>query len=445
MSVSEGLMSKGSKKITVDPMLIGIGLGAAVAAGYLFRAVLADIAYLIRSKEMAQAEVERAKEEIAFNRASSDQDLKTVDMPAWSFEQKMAARIKKQEEENTIQQATIAEMAVPRRKVTVRVPATTANLGPGFDTIGMALDMWSEVTVELSDKFEIINEGDGADAVPTDETNLVVVALKRAYEMAGKEVPALKYTCINRIPYARGLGSSSAAIVGGIIAGLVLSGHKLKMWGAEELLQIAATIEGHPDNVAPAIYGGIQLGIHDGERWRSERVNMPAGLQVVVFIPSTIGKTSDARKALPKDYSIKDCVYNIGRIAWLVNALASNNLDNLKFGVQDKLHQPQRGEKVYPHLMPMISAAEAAGACCCYLSGAGPSVLAITSGQSGDIFAQREKERVDRSVADAMLMAAKQAGMDGEVFITNPILSGAYVAEVEPSFSSGLVTYKGDV
>mmetsp|Transcript_36948 Transcript_36948/g.63807 ORF Transcript_36948/g.63807 Transcript_36948/m.63807 type:complete len:438 (+) Transcript_36948:86-1399(+) len=435
-------MFKGGKKVEIDPMMIGIACGAAMAAGYLARSLLTDIAMLIKTKHIAAEEV---KERAAIQRAASADELKAVDMPPWTFEAKMAARVKRQEEQNKIQKETIEEFAAARRKVTVRVPATTANLGPGFDTIGMALDMWSEVTVELSDKFEIINKGDGADAVPTDESNLVVVALKKAYAMAGKEVPTLKYTCTNRIPYARGLGSSSAAIVGGIIAGLVLSGHKLKMWGAEELLQIACDIEGHPDNVAPAIYGGIQLGIHDGQRWRSERVNMPAGLQVVVFIPNTIGKTSDARKALPKEYSIKDCVYNIGRIAWLVNALATNHLDNLKFGVQDKLHQPQRGEKVYRHLMPMIKAAESAGACCCYLSGAGPSVLAITSGQSGDIFAQREKERVDRAVADAMLAAAASAGMDGEVFITNPILSGAYVAEVSPSFSSGLVTYKGDV
>jgi homoserine kinase len=183
---------------------------------------------------------------------------------------------------------------VQRTSVTVRVPATTANMGPGFDTIGMCLDMWSEFTVSLAETFELTNEGDGktnappcffvepflllntpricesssllhrscrccalmckplgADDCPTDETNLVCVGLHKAYGLAGKAVPPLKYKCVNRIPYARGLGSSSAAIVGGIIAGLMLSGHRLSCWGAEELLQIACDIEGHPDNVAP--------------------------------------------------------------------------------------------------------------------------------------------------------------------------------------------------
>jgi len=127
-----------------------------------------------------------------------------------------------------------------------------------------------------------------------------------------------------------------------------------------------------------------------------------------------------------------------------VNALATNNLNQLKFGVQDAMHQPQRGA-IYKHLDPMIAAATAAGAACCYLSGAGPSVLAITTGAAGDIFAQREKERVDRKVADAMIAAAELVGVQGQVFITEPSLTGAYVASVEPPFSGGLVSYRGDV
>ena len=165
----------------------------------------------------------------------------------------------------------------------------------------------------------------------------------------------------------------------------------------------------------------------------------------MVFIPKKIGKTDDARKVLPDTYSRADCVYNVGRIAFLVNALATNNLDNLKFGTQDKMHQPQRGAKVYKHLEPMIMAAEKAGACCCYLSGAGPSILAITSGRSGDIFAQREKERVDIGVADAMIAAAESTGCKGEVFITEPVMSGAYVADAWPKFGSSMVKYKGDL
>jgi len=327
----------------------------------------------------------------------------------------------------------------------VRVPATSANFGPGFDCIGMALDMWSEVTVERSETFSMVCEGEGADDVPLDETNLVVAGMREAFRAAGKDMPTCSYHCINRIPYARGLGSSSAAIVAGLLAGLVLAGHKLRCWGTEELLNLAANIEGHPDNVAPALYGGIQIGIHNGQRWLTERVNLPPGLQVVCFIPSQIGKTSEARGVLPDEYPKRSAVFNIGRVAWLVNALAMNNIDNLRYGTQDQIHQPYRGAEKYPYLQPMIDDALRAGANAAYLSGAGPTVLAITTGASGDIFAQREKERVDMQVADAMLRAAEKHGVQGQAFITEPVASGAHVVSAEPSFSKGLVTYRGSV
>ena len=143
------------------------------------------------------------------------------------------------------------ENSQPRQSVTVRVPATSANCGPGYDCLGLAVDLWTEVTVSRADKFEITAEGDGAEDMPKDQSNLLVTGVKAAYDTAEKPMPPLKYQVVSRIPYARGLGSSSAAIVAGIIAGLVLAGHRLPVWGSESLLQIAATIEGHPDNVAP--------------------------------------------------------------------------------------------------------------------------------------------------------------------------------------------------
>lgn len=332
-----------------------------------------------------------------------------------------------------------------RNKVIVKVPATSANLGPGFDAIGMALDMWSEYTIERSDKFEIICEGEGAWDMPLDESNLVCFGLRAAFQHAGLPVPTLKYHLVNNIPYARGLGSSSAAIVGGLVAGLVLAGHQVKAWGSEELLNMAAEIEGHPDNVAPAIYGGIQLGIHTGVRWMTERVNLPPGLQCVCFIPEQIGKTSTARGVLKDTITRKEAVFNIGRVAWLINALATNNIDQLRYGVEDALHQPQRAAAVYPHLIPIIKAAVEAGASAAYLSGAGPTVMAITSGASGDIFTQRNKERVDKKVAEAMLQAALACGTKGKVYITSPVEHGAYVVSAEPAFSQGLVRYRGGV
>jgi homoserine kinase len=135
------------------------------------------------------------------------------------------------------------ENRVPRKSVPVRVPATSANMGPGYDCIGMAVDLWSEMTVTRSETFLITAEGDGAEEMPKDSTNLMVLGLKAAFQAANKPVPTLHYHVVSRVPYARGLGSSSAAIVAGIIAGLVLAGHRLPCWGSEALLQLAASIE----------------------------------------------------------------------------------------------------------------------------------------------------------------------------------------------------------
>jgi len=335
--------------------------------------------------------------------------------------------------------------ATPRRSVTVKVPATSANCGPGYDCLGLAVDLWTEVTVERADEFSITVEGDGADQVPKDETNLMVIGLKAAYQTAGKDVPTLKYHVNNKIPFARGLGSSSAAVVAGIIAGLVLAGHRLPCWGSEALLQIAAQVEGHPDNAAPAIYGGFQLGIHNGTRWVTERIPHPSGLQLIMFIPDFIGKTSDARDVLGTTISRQEAAFNIGRLGFLIHALCSGNLDNLKWGVQDKLHQPQRAEKLYPFLYPMIQAAENAGACCAYLSGAGPTVMALTSGASGDIFTQKEKERDDSKVADAMLQVADEFGIKGKLVVTQTSYEGAKVIKCDPPFSSDFIRYRDDV
>eukprot|EP01034_Spumella_vulgaris_P022720 gene22720-28876_t len=268
--------------------------------------------------------------------------------------------------------------------------------------------------------------------------------MEETFRTAGKPIPQLKLTLRNRIPYARGLGSSSAAIVGGLMAGFILAGHEVPAWGSEALLNLACEIEGHPDNVAPAIYGGIQLGIHASERWMSERVNVPPGLQCVVFIPEDIGKTCTARAVLSDTLTRKEAVFNIGRTAWLINALASNNIDQLRYGVEDALHQPQRAAAMYPHLIPVIAAAVAAGASAAYLSGAGPSVMALTSGASGDIFTQRHKERVDKKVAAAMLAAAATCNVKGEVYISAPVIHGAVVVSADPPFSQGLVRYTGD-
>ena len=345
-----------------------------------------------------------------------------------------------------------------RDSVTVRVPATSANMGPGFDSIGVALDMWSEITVSRASKFKFTCEGEGADALPLDETNLVVQGVKKAFEYVGQELVPLRYHCKNNIPYGRGLGSSSAAIVGGLLAGLALCGKELRVYGQdslysggtmaepEELLQLACELEGHPDNAAPALYGGIQLGIKttDGQ-WRSSRVNCPADLQMVAFIPDFVGVTAELRAVLKDNISRKDAIFNIGRSAFLVNALNSNKLYDLRYGTEDVLHQPQRAKSVYKHFYPILKGAMNAGAHAVYMSGAGPTVLAITSGAAGDTFTQHGSERMERSIADAMLSAAEKVDCKGSVYITRPVVHGAYILKAEPPFSQGMVRYPNSV
>ena len=164
-----------------------------------------------------------------------------------------------------------------------------------------------------------------------------------------------------------------------------------------------------------------------------------------MFIPNFIGKTSDARGVLTDTISREDCAFNISRVAFLIHALCMGNLDNLKWGVQDRIHQPQRGNKLYKYLFPMIEAAEKAGASCAYLSGAGPTVMAITSGASGDIFAQREKERSDLAVARAMISAAEQFGISGKMLVTSASNEGARVVKVSPPFSTDNISFRDEI
>ncbi len=336
--------------------------------------------------------------------------------------------------------------SIERRSVTVQVPATSANLGSGYDCLGIALDIWNELTLERADTFSISIEGEGADDIPLDDTNLVVIGVKAGFKAAGKPVPTLKYTLKQQIPHGRGLGSSSAAIVAGILGGLVIAGHKLDVQGREELLQIATAIEGHPDNVAPAMYGGLQIGLYDSasERWCTERVTTMHGLVFVMFIPSFLGKTEELRKVVPQNVNLSDAVFNMGRIAWLILALTTGKAENLRIGFEDRLHQPQRADAVYSHLYPLIKASYDAGAVGAYLSGAGPVVMAITTGGAGDFFTQSHSQRNEQQVASAMMECAERLEIDGKVYVTHPTCVGGVVTKADPPFSSSMLVYNGE-
>lgn len=255
----------------------------------------------------------------------------------------------------------------------IRVPASTSNLGPGFDVLGLALTLHNELYVEESDRLSMEVQGEGRGVYPEDESNLVLVAARRVCEEVGYELPRVKVRCVNTIPGDRGLGSSSAAIVSGLLLGDHLSGSTL---GRDRLLEIGTELEGHPDNVAPALFGGLQVAVKDGARVHRVEVNALSMPQVVVFIPPFKMPTKEARAALPAAVSMESAVFNIGRASLLVAALGAGRFEALDQGTRDALHQSPR-TSIFAAMPALIDAAREAGALGAWLSGAGSTIAAF--------------------------------------------------------------------
>ena len=259
--------------------------------------------------------------------------------------------------------------------VRVRVPATSANLGPGFDAFGLALSLCDELEAEVvPDGLLVEVEGAGADGVPRDETHLVVRAMRAAFDLMGEQPPGLRLSCRNRIPHARGLGSSSAAIVAGVVLarGLVAGGQLLA--SDEALFELAADLEGHPDNVAATFYGGFVVSGREDGRWFAVRVGVDPRITAVAFVPPTGVETTVARGLLPATVPHADAAANSGRAALLVAALASQP-EHLLAATRDWLHQDQR-EPAMPETLALVRRLRADGVAA-VVSGAGPTVLAF--------------------------------------------------------------------
>ena len=267
-------------------------------------------------------------------------------------------------------------------RVHVRVPATSANLGPGFDALGLALSLYNEVTAAEAGTVTVALEGEGVGRLPATRDNVVARGVRQAYEAAGRPFKGVALTCVNRIPAARGLGSSAAAWVGGLIAGNALLGEPLSR---DALLALAARAEGHPDNVAAAIFGGLAVScaMADG-RITTVSLPVPAALRWVVLVPETTSSTAEARAVLPEAVPRADAVFNVQRVALLLAGLQSQRADALAAAFDDRLHQPYR-RRLFPWLPAVIDAARAAGAVGGALSGAGPSVLAAVAGDPSDV------------------------------------------------------------
>ena len=264
-----------------------------------------------------------------------------------------------------------------KRRVRVRIPATTANCGPGFDALGIACTLYNEVELELTgpaDFVQIQVTGDGADTLPTNARNLVLRSVRTILDKVVDIRSGIRLTLHNAIPLSRGLGSSSAAIVGGLVAANAIVGNRFNQ---AEILDMATVMEGHPDNVAPALYGGFTISVMQGEQVSCLRMALPCELKLVVCVPDFRLSTHKARQAIPLSVPHKDAVYNVSRAALLVGALASGQLDYLGEALGDKLHQPYRAPLI-PGMLNVFAAGKKAGALGVAMSGAGPSLMAYT-------------------------------------------------------------------
>ena len=274
---------------------------------------------------------------------------------------------------------TQAAPAVPvGRSVAVRVPATSANLGPGFDTLGLALSVYDELTVTALEPgaLEIEVTGAGADSVPRDATNLVVRAIAYAFDAVGVPLPGLRLQAHNVIPHGRGMGSSGAAVVSGILAAKGLLEGIVDI-DADTLLRLATELEGHPDNVAPALFGGLTIAWLDEKGPAHKKLLVHRGVSPIVFVPEFTMSTSEARSLQPLQFSREDAVFNVSRSALLIAALTQSP-ELLMSATEDKLHQSYRAAAM-PETDKLVQALRAAGFAA-VVSGAGPSVLVLADG-----------------------------------------------------------------
>lgn len=298
-------------------------------------------------------------------------------------------------------------------RLTINVPATTANLGPGFDCLGLALDWWNTITIEPARQFSVRLRGD-SEGLPADETNMVVEHIRILYKHLGGQMPTLRVTMTNRIPIGKGFGSSAAALVGGLVAGNALAGTPLS---AHELLELANELEGHPDNVSAAIFGGFTISAFDGGRVVCATVEPAEHWRAVVYIPNHALATKKARKVLPDQISRGDAVFNIGRAALLAYAFTTQRAGFLKIGTQDRLHQPYRVPLV-KGMPEMLDAACAAGAHGAALSGAGPSLIAFATSPANA-----------NQIQKAFAATAQKLKLVGETKILKLSARGTYVTQ----------------
>jgi homoserine kinase len=309
-------------------------------------------------------------------------------------------------------------------KVHVKVPATTANLGPGFDALGLALNLWNEAEFVCTgdNKIVLTVSGEGEGKLSLNAENAVAEAALQIYDQTGKNCTGLHIDCLNRVPLSSGMGSSSAAMLTGMLGANALLGNPLT---DEEILKLAIETEGHPDNVAPAMLGGLVASIVHENRVFSMRLPAKANhgsIHATIVLPDFDFPTKQARAILPKQVERKDAIYNISRAVLVTEALRTGNLDLLGIAMKDSLHQPYRLPLI-PGAIAALEAGKKAGASAVALSGAGPALIAFSSKTEapyGD----------DTGIGGAMKRAFESAGLSARIFELGTSYEGAEVTIV---------------
>lgn len=257
-------------------------------------------------------------------------------------------------------------------RIEVKVSATSANMGAGFDTLGVALNLYNRITIEEIPKgLEIQNLNKGY--IPRDERNLIYRAMMTLFEYVDYKPKGLKITQNSEIPMTRGLGSSSACIVGGMLGANIISGRKLSY---SEIVNLAAHMEGHPDNVGPALYGGFCVSLMEDNKTIVKSTKINPNIRFALMIPDYFLSTRHSREELPKSVSFEDAIYNISHASMLQAAFISGDTECLKYGVRDKLHQPYRKSNI-DGMDEIFEKTYELGSYATYLSGSGPTILSV--------------------------------------------------------------------
>lgn len=254
--------------------------------------------------------------------------------------------------------------------ITVKVPATSANLGPGFDCLGLAVDLYNIFKVEeITSGLELI----GFEDKFTNENNLVYLAMKYIFDLQNVPCPGIRIEIEVNVPESRGLGSSTTCIIGGMLAANQMIGNP---YSHDDIFELATKMEGHPDNVAPAMYGGLSTSFMGEDVILSAQIPIKEGIKLIALIPDFTLSTEKARAVLPKEIAYKTAIHNASRVALLIAALHSGKKNQLRIALKDEMHQPFRGKliKYYDRVMEDLYKTEIYGA---YLSGAGPTIMAI--------------------------------------------------------------------